>query len=239
MIPTSLDGMSIVVVGRFNPSIFSPAWLRLHNLIGAREAKEAEISVIVPPAAVFSTDWLNVDVTEDRLVLSTTMVQEFQQLRDVAVGVLTVLAETPVSLLGVNRELHWPVATAEAFHDFGDALVPKDFWEEFLHLPGTSDLTIESVRTDEWQGSVQVTVQPSVRVQQGVYARVNHHLDLVRREAQPQSRQDFANPTYRSVPVSSSSELIPVALTILRDRWTNLTSSAEAILQRLVKLSRE
>src|SRR5438309_2019002 len=101
------DGTQIVVLGHFNPSIFSPAWLRANQLIGAKEAEDAQVSVIAQPAAVFSVDWLRIEATSDRLQLATELAQESYRLRDAGVGVLSLLSHTPVSAVGLNRTAHW------------------------------------------------------------------------------------------------------------------------------------
>ena len=232
-----LDAVAVVIVGRFNPAIFSPAWLRLHNLIGEEEAAEAKVQYIVPPAASFSTNWLNVNVEEERLSLGTVVSHDFERLRDTAVGVLTVLNQTPVAAMGINRECHWRVDSPERFHEFGDFLAPKAFWSDRLALPGTQDLTIESVRRDEWQGVVRVTVQPSVRIETGVYARVNQHLDLHKVDRQPEQRKDFELQEFRRVPPEPSSDNVPLALEVLRQHWDRIADENEQIVTDLRLLS--
>lgn len=232
------ESASIVVLGRFNPSIFSPGWLRLHNLIGASEAERAQVQVIVPPAAVFATDWLNVDVREDRLMLATAMPQDFERLRDVAVGILGVLKETPVVALGINREIHWRVPSPEEYHGFGDMLAPKEVWEEELKLPGTQGLTIQGIRPDLWAGFIRVMIQPSaVATPLGVYAQFNDHFYLTRVEKQPESRTE---PLAGDIDaLAPSNENIPLAMEILRDEWVSRSAHAEHLLTRLVQLSRK
>jgi len=114
--------------------------------------------MIIPPTAVFSTEWLSVNVRTDRLQLATGMVQEFERLRDTAIGVLTVLPETPIFALGINRDVHWSVATRDQFDRFGDILAPKGPWDRHLKLSGTQDLTIRAVRPDKWAGYVMASV---------------------------------------------------------------------------------
>lgn len=232
-----IEGASIVVLGRFNPSIFSPAWLRHHNLIGAKDEEAAEITVIIPPAAVFSTGWLSLDVTEDRLVLLTTHSYEYDRLRDVATGILSLLDKTPISGLGINHEAHWSVASRFAYDRFGDALVPKEYWAERISLPGTQDLTVRGVRTDAWAGHVAVTVQPSSRLEQGIYARVNDHYMLKRVDRQPQSRDDFLRPEFHPAPIPPSEEAIPLALEILNEGWRDRLKFGSDLIWSLIKLS--
>lgn len=235
----SIQGLSIVIAGRFNPSIFSPAWLRLQGLIGSREADDAEVQFIVPPAASFSTEWLQLTVTEDTLSMGTASAQDYDRLRDAAIGVLTVLNQTPIIALGINREAHWEMPSNDAFHAVGDLLVPKTFWGKILALPGTQDLTIQGVRDDLWRGYIRVTVQPSARIPRAIYARVNDHIVLRRVDAQPTSRDDFVPDDFQSTEIEPSFQNIEAALEVLRDDWTRRTVASEAILSELMRLSSE
>jgi hypothetical protein len=234
-----MDGISIVVLGNFNPTIFSPAWFRLHNLIGKSEADEAQVQMIVPPAAIFATDWLSVQVTHDRLVLATIMRQEFERLRDTAVGVMTILDQTPIQAIGINRESHWTVEDRDTYDQFGDILVPKDPWDGALDLAGTQDLTVRGVRADNWAGWIDVTIQPSVRVAPfGIYTRVNDHSWLVEVDHQPSVRGAPGDPASVPDPPTASSTLIPHLLRILRDDWSRRLDDCDRIMGTVRALSR-
>jgi hypothetical protein len=236
---TELDGISIVVLGNFNPTIFSPAWFRLHNLIGKSEADDAQVQMIVPPAAIFATDWLSVQVTQDRLVLATIMPQEFERLRDTAVGVMTILDQTPIQAVGINRECHWASSDRETYDQFGDTLVPKERWSGVLNLAGTQDLTVRGVRADKWAGWIDVTVQPSVRVTPfGIYVRVNDHCWLVEVDHQPSARGAPAGAGSSASPPTPSSDLIPHLLAILRGDWSERLDNCDRIIKMVRTLSR-
>jgi hypothetical protein len=233
-----IQGHTIVVLGQWNPAIFSPAWLRLNKLIGEKEQEASKVQFVVEPAASFSTDWLAVNVTQAQLVLGTTMPSEYQRLRDTAVGILTVLGQTPVSALGVNLEAHWKPSDYEEWHRFGDELEPKKFWRESLVLPGLQSLTTRGVRPDLWSGYQDVTIEPSTRIPSSIYARVNDHFWLRRMESQPSSRAEFPEERFRQPPVEPSFENINRALSILSDEWSGSLERSESILRRLIALSR-
>lgn len=235
-----IDGTSIVILGGFNPPIFSPAWLRLHRLIGEEEADKAEIQVITPPIAVFSTDWVHVDVRRDRLTISTAMSQDVDRLRDLAVSVLQILPEVPVAALGINKDVHWRAASEASFHQFGDTLAPKQFWKRNMVLPGTAGMQIQGIRPDEWAGWINVIVQRSSMVSPcGIYAQVNDHFWLKKVERQPVTRDEFSELSENNLVPAAHRDLIPLALEILRDRWNSRLERSAAVIADLVVLSRE
>jgi hypothetical protein len=235
----SIQGHTIVVLGRFTPSVFSPAWMRLNNLLGQQESEEAAIGFIIPPAANFSTDWLTVNVNEQSLSLSSGVTQDYSRLRDTAIGILTILNQTPINALGLNLECHWQPGSQESWHQFGDDIAPKQFWIELgLFLPGLQDLTIRGVRQDSWGGNLNVTVQPSLPIAGGLYARVNDHYDLRLVERQPSTRTEFLTEEFKPVPVEPASQNVDFALSILRDQWDESISRSEVLIHRLVARSR-
>ena len=86
---------------------FSPAWLLHQNIIGASDYADAEVEIVTSEFALFRTGWLRCQVAPDTFQVSTTEPEEFERLRDAAVGVLNTLSHTPVAALGINRELHF------------------------------------------------------------------------------------------------------------------------------------
>ena len=67
-----MDTVSVVVVGHFNPAIFTPAWFAWHELLPQRAATSAELNLAHPEITQFQSDWLNLQVTRDRFVAQTT-----------------------------------------------------------------------------------------------------------------------------------------------------------------------
>ena len=46
LLEPEMGGVSIVLVGQFNPPIVTPQWLARHSLVSGEEADNAEIGVI-------------------------------------------------------------------------------------------------------------------------------------------------------------------------------------------------
>src|ERR1039458_4987230 len=62
----SVDEMTVVLVGDFNPKIFHPMWFANHGVLREAEATEARIEVVHSDVCSFSTEWLTVQVLRDR-----------------------------------------------------------------------------------------------------------------------------------------------------------------------------
>lgn len=169
---------SIVLLGKFNPSIFQPFWFVGQGLIGEHEGKEAELRIVHPDVVNFRLSWCNLEVTRERFVVTTTQEQAIDLIRDLAVSTFTLLSHTPINKLGINTEMHFDLKHEKCWHDFGHRLAPKTpYWSETMIKPGMLIVAIEGLRPDHHQGSINVECRPSQKVQYGVSIRVNDHYE--------------------------------------------------------------
>src|ERR1700735_4210479 len=130
------EGALITLIGSFNPAIFQPRWLGSLNLIRPEEAEKAQIATIQAEIADFKTDWFHLQVLQKRLVLQSLDPTHLEPLRDLAVGIFTILPHTPVEILGMARIFHYKMPSPEAWHNVGNQLAPKDPWNSILDTPG-------------------------------------------------------------------------------------------------------
>jgi len=87
--------------------------------------------------------------------------------------------------MGINRHAHIKLESVDKWHYLGDILAPKDHWKKILHDEagerdtGLQSLTVrKSKRPDGLLGYVQVKVEPSSRVPNGVFVEVNDHFEI-------------------------------------------------------------
>lgn len=133
--------MSVVMLGAFNPAIFQPEWLARYGLIAPEEADAAEVNIISGEVTHFSTDLFDIQVTHDQFIASTARAPSFGMLQDLVVGIFVTLRHTPVVRMGINRDVHFRMASEEAWHALGHRLVPPDLWSSFLTAPGMRSVT--------------------------------------------------------------------------------------------------
>src|ERR1019366_9517037 len=79
---SEIDGASIVLIGKFNPAIFQPAWLGACNLLRKEEVEDAVIGMVNPQVTSFSAHWLTIQVLAERFTASTADPAQYQALRD-------------------------------------------------------------------------------------------------------------------------------------------------------------
>lgn len=178
-----IQGMSIVLVGSFNTSIFQPAWFARHKLIRDAEAENASIEVIMPGLTKFRLDWLWLQVTDDKFVVESVQEPYYEIMRDLVIGTFRLLEHTPIKMMGINTNQHFKMHSEEEWHEFGHALAPKEtFWTPVMKQPGLRHLTIQGMREDDKEGYIQTTITPSSKVVPGIYISINNHFDAEENE---------------------------------------------------------
>ncbi len=176
MIPPEITGASIVLLGSFNPAIFHPVWFQSHDLIRPQEAELAKLEITHPEVSSFSTDWFKVSVFTNRFAIETADAHHFEPLRDLVLGIFRLLEHTPVSKMGLNRQMHIKMPSIEKWHGFGHVIAPKKPWQKIMKEPGLVSLVMHDKRENP-PGFIRVKVEPSVKVQPGIYIQINNHYD--------------------------------------------------------------
>ena len=186
-IEPEISGVSVVLLGKFNPAIFTPAWFALHDLLPKNAADNATLQIAHEQVTEFSTDWLRLQVTVERFLVATLQAP-YIRLRDLVVRIFGEhLYHTPLSSLGINRDVHFQVSDLAARDRIGRTLAPVRPWGDWgqnLGLDGEqggmTSLTMTRGNPEGRPagGRINVTVEPSNRIGQGrfgVYVRVNDH----------------------------------------------------------------
>ena len=204
-----INAVSIVLIGSFNPAIFNPLWFKVHDLIKPDEADSAKLEITHPEVSSFSTDWLKLQVLHKRFAAATTDPSHFPSLKDLVRGTFSLLEHTPVSKMGLNRLMHFRMSSTKEWHEFGDLVAPKEHWKVIMNKPGLISLRMEDPRTEGHKGYVRVKIEPSARIQPGVFVEVNNHYE------------------------SESENGLEVMMGVLESSWSNVLSSSEEIAKHL------
>lgn len=188
--PPEISGVSVVLVGNFNPAIFTPAWFGQHDLLPQEVAENANLQIAHPEFTDFSTEWLQLNVTTDRFSASTLRVP-YVRVRDLVLRVFNEhLYHTPIRALGINRDAHFKVTSKRERDRVGRLLAPVEPWEPLsakLKLDnesgGMRSLTMSQSHPEDRPtgGKVSITVEPSTRIadgRSGIYVRVNDHFEI-------------------------------------------------------------
>ena len=87
-IEPEIAGVSVVLIGNFNPSIFTPAWFEWHKLLPQKTVDVANLGIVHPQISNFNADWLNIQVVTERFQINTTQAP-YVRLQDLAVRIFS------------------------------------------------------------------------------------------------------------------------------------------------------
>ena len=186
-IEPEISGVNIVLLGDFNPAIFTPAWFALHGLLPEHVADSADLGISHQQATEFVADWLRLQVTAERFSVETLQAPHIR-LRDLVARIFKeYLHHTPLSAFGINRSVHFRVQNLSERDRIGRVLAPVEpwgAWRQALGLDGReggmTSLTMTRVNPEGRPngGQINVTVEPSRRIGEGrtgIYVGVNDH----------------------------------------------------------------
>jgi hypothetical protein len=228
------DGAAIVIRGGFSPKRMTPKWLADQGLISVQDVEDVEYDILVPDVAVYTAGWVRCQLQSESMELTCLDPADFERLRDLAVGILRSLPDLKVSLLGINRVVHFQVSDWKKWHHVGDTLANNDVWNGVLSFPGMRSLTIWGQRSGKYYGHTQVQVEPSSRYPRAIYVACNDHYDLTLIESWPASR-DEAIESGRVEDSSASSEKVDVAVSALTDDWGASMKRAHSLIANVAK----
>ncbi len=180
----TLEGISVVLVGSFNPPIFQPAWFASNQLVRRSEADEAKVGVIHPDATITDMGPFHLQVLRERFELSTSQPTEYEALRDLAVGTFRLLSHTPVTHLGINFNSHYRLHEG-AWADVQSRLWAHAIWSAVLERPSLTVIAMKSERPPGKAGAIEIRVERSVPVADGIYVAYNDEYVLRALEEEP------------------------------------------------------
>jgi len=175
-----LSAFTVVAAGIFTPEIFQPKWMFSQGLLTSAVEKAAKVEAITPNVTSFSADWLRFVCLNNQIAISTTLENALPSLKDLAIGIFSSVTRSSITAIAINYEAHFEIPTQDAWHKFGHLLTPKECWKGILDSPGMRNIQMQGARSDKLGGSINVSVQPSVKMSPGkfgVYILVNDHVD--------------------------------------------------------------
>jgi hypothetical protein len=74
-----LRGLSLVLIGDFNPTIFQPRWFSSEGILTEEEAKAANVQVVHSDVTMFDLPWLRLLVNRERFEAGCTAQPYFER----------------------------------------------------------------------------------------------------------------------------------------------------------------
>ncbi len=228
-----IDTASIVIKGTFDPAKLSPQELVAQGLLESKDITEASQRFSTADISILETTKLRFAINSDTIQMTAQLAEEFEPMRDLAVGMLRLSTSATVSVMGMNRDVHFTTPSIESWHSVGDTIVPKDIWSGVLEAPGMASVTLKSARSGTYGGYRQIMVQSSNLVQQGVFVNQNDHYTLEILDKPITTREQLDVEALR--PAEATKEKLGLAITVLSGEWANSIKRSSAVIERIAQ----
>lgn len=177
----------IVLLGKFNPAIFSPAWFARHGLITDDELDIADLGVVHPEITQFSVEHLQIEVRSDRFIIQMTS-DPIVRILDISLSIFgALLPHTPIYAVGINYSESFKLDRWQRRMALGRALAPIGPWGEWGtrlvatdpgNVGGLIKLRMQEKIKGSYESFREVEIAPSNEVKDkttGVFMLVNEH----------------------------------------------------------------
>ncbi|MFL0356681.1 hypothetical protein ACI5KX_09380 [Erythrobacter sp. GH1-10] len=180
---------STVLLGRFNPLIFSPEWLRDNKVIGPEEAQNAledgGIEIMAPNVVSMKIGSMKLLVEDKRFMLLVGD-EPLIRAKDFPASCFSLLRHTPVSAVGLNYNVSLIGDEEDKWNRFGDILAPKDHWGSFMtsdsgeRMGGLRSITLDRQKTNTDGLSYRRLILeiPESSKERLAILKINNHFDL-------------------------------------------------------------
>jgi hypothetical protein len=173
-----IAAVDAVLIGKFNPGLFSASWFARHHQIREEEAQSAEARTEKVRNEVFHMRAAAFEllVLPERFSINAAWA-DAALIRDLVVGTFRILEHTPVTAFGINANAHYRAASLEEWHKVGDCLAPKQLWNQVFpdQQVGMSRVQMKIERGDTPNRHRNITVQPSAQINPGIFLAWNDH----------------------------------------------------------------
>lgn len=180
-------GVSVVLLGNFNPLMYHPTWFAKNGIISDEDAnniisdKDAKL-ILSPGLTIFQTSNLQFNISPDRFTVESKK-EPLILVKDAVLKSFEKLLSLTIKAMGVNYSSHIELESNHQKQLFADRLTPKNHWTTLLEdevdgddrLSGLTKLTMKKV-TDF--GMINFNLEPSNRLSIGVYTVCNHHFKM-------------------------------------------------------------
>jgi hypothetical protein len=173
-----IQGVTVVLLGSFNPGIFTTDWLARNGLTADQPEGVTSVgSLVSPQFTVLNLPRFALAVQPERFEATAPSREHFEALRDLIVGMFAILEHTPVTQLGFNHLAHYRAPSKDLWDAVGHTLAPKPVWAKYLTDPGMLSLTIRGKRPGAPDSRLDAIVQPSTQLRHGVYIQTTEHYE--------------------------------------------------------------
>ena len=155
--------------------------------------------MVHPEITQFKTRQFRVSVELNKFIATCEAIHS-NIVRDLVISCFgRVLIHTPITLMGLNRELHFSCGSEAQRSKFGFSVAPPEVWgrwgeqikktasSEKVHGGMMRVQMREQPRPDDYAGYIQAEIQPSLLIRggAGIFIQINNHFEITQDQEHP------------------------------------------------------
>jgi hypothetical protein len=109
-IPPQVSSAAIVALGHFNPLILRPDWLKSKEIVVGSDYEALQVDFMHAEIVSLQLPWGRMQCDRNQFMI-TTVQEPVVAVADFFVKCFQMLPETPMTALGINREIHFPAGS--------------------------------------------------------------------------------------------------------------------------------
>jgi hypothetical protein len=174
-----VDQFSIVLIGHFQVPRFHPHESAVMDALTDSDIEQLHVTMLLPNDVVaFETQFLSVVVEQGKISVSSKLSAPIPEKARDFIAALIAGLDMPTTALGINRDFHFPIESADKFRNLRDEFIQKDRFHSIMKNPLVRALVMQSDRYDTRAGRIVTRIEPSLIITQGLFIQVNDHFDL-------------------------------------------------------------
>lgn len=173
---------SVVLLGSFNPMIYHPYWLKEKEIIGEEDITKEGILVHEDISSFKIGDWMQMNINKNRCEFKILNADKILIMRDIIIGCLNALPETPIVAFGINKGWIAQLPNSEQYYELGAKLSPLELWKDDFKNPRLKNIAIEDTNNENFAGTRRlIIIQPApaeLKYDNAIDINLNNHFDM-------------------------------------------------------------
>ena len=173
---------SVVLLGSFNPMIYHPYWLKEKEIIGEEDITKEGILVHEDISSFRIGDWMQMNINKNRCEFKILNADKILIMRDIIMGCLNALPETPIVAFGINKGWIAQLPNSDQYYELGAKLSPLELWKDDFKNPRLKNIAIEDTDNENFSGTRRlIIIQPApaeLKYDNAIDINLNNHFDM-------------------------------------------------------------
>jgi len=193
----------ITIWGSFSPTTFQYWWFVKNNLLGEKEAKNAEIKSTKNGIYV-GLKYCKLQAKYDVLAIQTDQIAYLDEVFDLLNGILISLKNVPIKAVEYSMYIHHIIS--DDVENVLKKIAPNNFWTGILDNPISNEIKVIQTKKEKIENQVSVSIEPCPKSKEKIHIQVDDYYNFTEKkidakELQKKMRGEFEKSINNSITI--------------------------------------